>query len=86
MEARTGWVLEWLRMLLEGVPNETDFDSGLGCLSFFCNAIVHDRPFLAPLYSLAAEVRMRTGGKVDFLRLHPLREGLPLPPLRKAKG
>jgi hypothetical protein len=36
-----------------------------------CGPIIYDRPFLAPLYSLAAVVRKKTGGKVDVMRLPP---------------
>ncbi len=43
----------------------------MGRLSFVCGAIIRDRPFLAPLYSLAAAVRKKNGGKVDTMQLPP---------------
>jgi hypothetical protein len=70
-EKRRAWVVFWIQQLLDDKPTEADFDSGLGRLCFVCNAIVWDRPFLAPLYALAAAVRRKSGGKVDCTKLPP---------------
>ena len=61
----------WIDKVLAGTEVETDFDSGLGRLSFVCGAVVYDRPFLAPLYAFAAKVRQKTGRKVDLRSLPP---------------
>ena len=64
-------MLRWIEEILEGRVPEADFDSGLGRLSFICSALAYDRPFLAPLYSLAAAVRAKTSRKVDTKNLPP---------------
>jgi hypothetical protein len=70
-QRRQAWVLDWITTVLQGGKPIADFDSALGRLSFVCGAIVFDRPFLAPLFSLAAVTRKKTGGKVDVTRLPP---------------
>ena len=70
-EGRRRWVLEWLDQVLEEKEPSVDFDSGLGRLSFVCGATVYDKPFLAPLFSLAAATRRHYGRKVDMKRLPP---------------
>jgi hypothetical protein len=70
-ERRQIWVLEWIRTVPEDGVATADFDSGLCRLSFVCGALVYDKPFLAPLFSLAAMVRKRTGGKVYTTCLPP---------------
>ena len=70
-EGRRRWVLEWLDQVLEEKEPSVDFDSGLGRLSFVCGATVYDKPFLAPLFSLAATTRRHCGRKVDMKLLPP---------------
>ena len=70
-EGRQKWVIEWLTKILAGEDVESDFDSGLGRLSFVCGATVYDKPFLAPLFSLAAATRNKYGRKVDLKNLPP---------------
>ena len=70
-EKRRQWVIEWIRRVCAGEDVETDFDSGLGRLSFVCGAILFDRPFLAPLYSWSATTRRHHGGKANIKRLPP---------------
>ena len=68
---RITWMNGWIEAVLDGQVPAADFDSGLGRLSFICGALAYDRPFLAPLYSLAAAVRSKTGRKVDTTNLPP---------------
>ena len=68
---RITWMIGWIEAVLDGKVPLADFDSGLGRLSFICGALAYDRPFLAPLYSLAAAVRSKTGRKVDTTNLPP---------------
>ena len=68
---RITWMNGWIDAVLDGQVPEADFDSGLGRLSFICGALAYDRPFLAPLYSLAAAVRSKTGRRVDTTNLPP---------------
>jgi hypothetical protein len=70
-ERRQSWLVGWITAVLEERDTVADFDSALGRLSFVCGAILYDRPFLAPLFSLAAITRKKTGGKVDLRRLPP---------------
>ena len=56
-------------MVLAGETVMSDFDSGLGRLSFVCGATVYDKPFLAPLFSLPASKRNKYGRKVDLKNL-----------------
>ena len=70
-ERRRAWVVEWATKVLEYQETDTDFDSGLGRLSFVCGAILYDRPFLAPLYSWAAATRRAHGGKANLKKLPP---------------
>ena len=60
-----------MTQVLKGAPTLADFDSGVGRLSFVCGAIVYDKPFLAPLFSLSAVTRIRYGKKVDMKNLPP---------------
>ena len=59
--ARQNWVIRWLKEIVEGKATETDFDTGLGRLCFVTGAIIYDRPFLAPFFSLAAITRRKYG-------------------------
>ena len=65
-EGRQRWVTEWLSVVLDGRVVETDFGSGLGRLTFVCGALVCDRPFLSPLYGLAAVTRRQYGSKLNL--------------------
>ena len=67
--ARRDGVVQWIEDVLEGRKPESDYDSALGRLSFVCGAIRYDRPFLAPLYNLAAATRKKFGTKVNVQRL-----------------
>ena len=69
-EKRRQWAIEWIRKVCAGEKVESDFDSGLGRLSFVCGAILFDRPSLALLYSWAAATR-HCGGKTNFKKLPP---------------
>ena len=60
-----------MTMVLAGEEVKSDFDSGLGRLSFVCGATVYDKPFLALLFSLAASTRKKYGRKVDLKNLRP---------------
>ena len=64
-------MLGWIDAVLDDKVPTADFDSGLGRLNFVCGALAYDRPFLAPLYSLAAAVRAKTGRKVNASQLPP---------------
>ena len=68
---RQEWVVRWLKEIVEGKATETDFDSGLGRLCFVTGAIIYDRPFLAPFFSLAAITRKKFNRKVDVSKLPP---------------
>ena len=56
---------------MEDEPTISDFDSGLGRLSFVCGALTYDKPFLAPLFSLSASTRRKYGRKVDLKNQPP---------------
>ena len=64
-------MIAWLKKILLGEPPIVDFDSGVGRLSFVCGALVYDKPFLAPLFSLSASTRRKYGRKVDLKNLPP---------------
>ena len=64
-------MVDWISQVLKGESTISDFDSGLGRLSFVCGALVYDKPFVAPLYKLSAATRNRFGRKVDLRNLPP---------------
>ena len=66
-----GGGLEWIKKILLGEPTIADFDSGIGRLSFVCGALIYDKPFLAPLFSLSAATRSKYGRKVGLKNLPP---------------
>ena len=70
-ERRQEWVIRWLKELVDGKVSETDFDSGVGRLCFVTGAIIYDKPFLAPFFSLAAITRRKYNRKVDASKLPP---------------
>ena len=41
-EGRQKWVIDWIDKILKGEPPISDFDSGLGTMSFVCGALIYD--------------------------------------------
>ena len=67
--SRRDWVVGWITRVLKGDRTVANFDAALGRMSFVAEAIISDRPFLAPLYSLAATTRGRFGTRVNLLKI-----------------
>ena len=70
-ESRGQWAVKWLGDLIMGNDTTAGIESGPGRLSFFCSAIIFDRPYLPPLFSYAAAMRRRKGQKASTKNLPP---------------
>ena len=54
-EARAAWFVRWARELVrKGVVDTGAMEGGLGRLVYISGALVHESPFLAPLYGFLA--------------------------------
>jgi hypothetical protein len=57
-QSRADWLVGWAKDIIEGKTVEvTNFSGGVGRLNFAANALIHEKPWLGPLYAWSSTIQ-----------------------------